>query len=82
MVVAQLVEWSLLIPEVISLNPVIGKIYFEHLVTVKCIKKTKIKVKEAENGPFKTITTIQSRPHSGQVGKSLVAFFAFCHGLI
>ena len=32
-VVAQLVEWSLLIPEVRSSNPVIGKIYIEHLCT-------------------------------------------------
>ena len=41
MVVAQLVEQLLPIPEVI------GKIYIEHLFTVNCIEKTKIKKKEA-----------------------------------
>ena len=44
-VVAQLVEWSLSIPEVRSLNPVIGKIYVEYLFTlfaINCIEKTKI----------------------------------------
>ena len=30
-VVAQLVEWSLSIPEVCSLTPVISKIYIEHV---------------------------------------------------
>ena len=33
-------------------NPVIGKIYIEHLFTVICIGKRKIKEKEALNGPF------------------------------
>ena len=47
MVVAQLVEWSLPIPEVSGSNPVIGKIYIDHLCTVSCIEKTKIK----KNGP-------------------------------
>ena len=46
--VAQLVEQSLSILEVRSLNPVMGKIYIEHLFTVKCIEKTKIK----KTGPF------------------------------
>ena len=41
--VTQLVEQLLLIPEVHSLNPVIGKIYIEHLFIVNCIEKTKIK---------------------------------------
>ena len=41
---AQLVELSLSIPEVRGSNPVIGKIYIEHL-TVNCIEKTKIKKK-------------------------------------
>ena len=45
MVVAQLVEQSLLIPEVRGSNPVIGKIYNEHLFTVNCIEKTKRKKK-------------------------------------
>ena len=43
-VVAQLVEWSLQLPAIHSSNPVIGKIYV--------IEKTKIKKKEAGNGPF------------------------------
>ena len=49
---AQLVEWSLPIPKVHGSNPVIGKIYFERLFIVNCIEKTKIKKKEAGNGPF------------------------------
>ena len=53
MVVAQLVERLLAIPDVRVLNPVIGEIYIEHLFTVKCIEETKIKKKEAGNGPFK-----------------------------
>ena len=38
--------------EIRSSNPVIGKIYIEHLFTVNCIEKTKIKKKEAGNGPI------------------------------
>ena len=40
-VVAQLVEWLLPIPEVRGSNPVIGNfyIYIEHLFTVKCVLK-------------------------------------------
>ena len=52
---AQLVEQLLLTPEVRSSNPVIGKLLyrtFNCLSTVNCIEKTKIKKKEAENGPF------------------------------
>ena len=45
-VVAQLVERSLLIPEVRGSTPVIGKIYIEHLFVnlfiINCIEKTKI----------------------------------------
>ena len=52
MFVAQLAERLLLIPEVHGSIPVIGKIYIEHLFTVNCIEKTKIKKKEAGNGPF------------------------------
>ena len=44
-VVAQSVEQSLLIPEVHGLNPVIGKIYIEHLFTINGIEKTKINKK-------------------------------------
>ena len=49
---AQLVEGSLQIPEVCCSNPVISKIYIEHLFAVKCIEKTKINLKEAGKGPF------------------------------
>ena len=51
-VVAELVEQSLLIPEVRSSNLVIRKIYFEHFFSVNCIKKTKIKKKEAGEWPI------------------------------
>ena len=48
MVVAQLVEQLLPIPEARGSNPVIGKIYIEHLfATVNCIEKTKIKKKRS-----------------------------------
>ena len=52
MVVAQLVERSLPTPEVRSLNPVIGKFYIEHLLTINCIENTKNKHKEVGHGPF------------------------------
>ena len=42
---AQLVEWSLQTQDVCSLNPFIGKLNFEHLFTVNCFVKTKIKKK-------------------------------------
>ena len=45
MVVAQLVERPFPIPEVHGSNRVIDKIYIEHLFTVNCIEKTKIKKK-------------------------------------
>ena len=45
----QLAEQPLLIPEVCGSNPVISKMYIEHLFTVS-IEKTK---KEAGNGPLK-----------------------------
>ena len=50
---AQLVERLLAILEFRGSNSVIRKIYIEHLFTVNCIEKTKIKKKEAGNGPFK-----------------------------
>ena len=50
-VVAQLVERSLPLPEVRGSNPVLGKNLYSTF-TVNCIEKTKIKKKEAENGPF------------------------------
>ena len=49
-VVAQLVEWFLLGPEVRGSNPVIGKLYYQY--TVNCIEKTKINKIEAGNGPI------------------------------
>ena len=54
----QLVDRPLPIPEVWGSNPVIGKnLCIEHLFTVNCIEKTKIKEKEAVNGTifFKNI---------------------------
>ena len=42
-----LVAWSFPIPEVCGSNPVIGKIYIAHLLTVICTEKTKMKKKEA-----------------------------------
>ena len=60
-VVAQLVERLLPTPEVRGSNPVIFKIYIEHLFAVNCIEKTKIKKKEAENGPFKKVLTIKRK---------------------
>ena len=51
MVVAQLVERSLPLQEVCSSNPVIGKKYIEHLITVNCVEKTKMK-KRGQDWPF------------------------------
>ena len=45
-VVAHLVEWLLLTPEVRGSNPVIGKLY------ITCIEKTNGNKKEAERGPI------------------------------
>ena len=44
-VVAQLVERLLPISDVRRLNPIINKIYIEHLFTVNCIEKTKKKTR-------------------------------------
>ena len=44
-VVAQLVELLLPTREVCSSNPVIDKLFLEHLFTVNCIEKTKMKKK-------------------------------------
>ena len=52
MVVAQLVEQLLLTPVVRGSNIVISKFYIEHLLTLNCIEKTKIKKKEAGDGLF------------------------------
>ena len=51
MVVAQLVERSLPIPEVRGSNPVSDKKYIEHF-TVNCIEKTKIKKKRPGRAHF------------------------------
>ena len=52
---AQLVWRPIPISEVRGSNPVIGKnLHIEHLFTVNCIEKTKIKEKEVGNGPFLT----------------------------
>ena len=50
--VAQLVERSLPIPEIRGSNPVIGKIYWTFVYCQLCVEKTKIRRKEAGNGPF------------------------------
>ena len=53
-VVAQLVEHSLLTPEVRGSNPVIGKFYIKHLFTFNCrYWKDENKEKEAGNGHLK-----------------------------
>ena len=50
---AQLIEWALPIPEVRGSNPVIGKIYIFNIYFLSTVfEKTKIKEKEAGNGPF------------------------------
>ena len=47
---AQLAERSLMIPEDPGSNPVIGNFYLN--IYLLFVEKTKIKKKEAENGPF------------------------------
>jgi len=54
-VVAQLVERLLPIPEVCGSDPVIGKNYIEHLFTVNCTGKTKINKKRPGMARFLTI---------------------------
>ena len=51
-VVAQLVERSLPTPKVHGLNPVIGKLFIEHLFTVNCIEKTEIKIERPRIAHF------------------------------
>ena len=52
-VVAQLVERSLWMPEVRGSNPVIGKLFYRTFICLlSTVEKTKIKKKEAEIGPF------------------------------
>ena len=52
MIVTQLVERSLLIPEICGSNPVIGKFYITYNITVNCIDKTKIKKKRPRMAHF------------------------------
>ena len=80
MVVAQLEVRSLPIPEVPSSNPVVGKIYIEHLFTVNCIEKTKIKKKRPgmahtnnRTGALWSISTIVN--YSCTVGNFLVSTY-------
>ena len=51
-VVAHLVERSLLTPEVRGSNPIIGKIYIEHLM-LTVLKKTKINKKRPRTAHIK-----------------------------
>ena len=51
-VVAQLVEWSLPMPEVRGSNPVNGKNLFISNICQLCIEKTKIKKKRPEMAQF------------------------------
>ena len=52
MVVAQLVERSLHTPEVSVQIQSAANFYIEHMFTVNCIEKMKIKKKSAVNGEF------------------------------
>ena len=52
MVVAQLAERSLMIPEDPGSNPVIGNFYLNIYLLLTVCRKDKNKEKEAENGPF------------------------------
>ena len=65
MVVAQLVERLLTIPEVRSSNPLMHKKLHQAL-TVNCIEKTKNKEKEAGNGQFFKKVISCSSPKSKQ----------------
>ena len=51
-VVAQLVERSLTIPEVQRFDSSHRQNFIEHLFIINCIEKTKINKKEAGNGPL------------------------------
>ena len=68
MVVAQLVEWSLLTPEIRGLNPVFSKVLCTKLSTNCIIEKSKIKKKEARNGPSLKDDVLAQRPQN-KLGK-------------
>ena len=76
MVVAQLVERSLPIPEVRSSNPVIGKNLYRTF-TVNCIEKTKINKKRPGMAHFlkKTIKTFRERKFLRELKIKSVAIF-------
>ena len=69
---AQLIERSLPIPEVRGLNAVIGK----NLFTVNCIQNTKIKKKEAGNGPLKS-TLIYTHEQCDQIWRFIRLWASF-----
>ena len=50
-----MVEQSLMIPDICSLNLVIYKYYFEYCFLPTVFAKTKINNNEAGNGPFKKV---------------------------
>ena len=65
-VVAQLVEWSLPIPEVCGSNPITSKVFIEYSLLSTVLKRRK-KEKEAGNGPFflkKSLALLQFDPTS------------------
>ena len=53
MVVAQSVEWSLLMTEILGSTPVISKFLYSTFVSVNCIEKTKKKKKRPGMAHFK-----------------------------
>ena len=53
--VAQLAEQSFQAPDILGSNPVVGLFLIEHSFSVNCIRKTKIKRKEAGTSPFKNL---------------------------
>ena len=58
---AQLAERSLLTPEIRGSNPDIGNEIYQTYLSVNCyLEKTKIKKKDAGNGPLKTKQNISS----------------------
>ena len=53
---AQWIKWSLPTPEILDLNPVIGKFYLQSTVLKTALKGQKHE-KEAKNGPIKNISS-------------------------
>ena len=62
-VVAQLVEWSLPMPEVRGSNPVNGKNLLISNICQLCIEKTKIKKKRPEMAHFLKKIKSEQAPH-------------------